>query len=384
MEKLDKRQRLEAIFNALGRPDEAGLANELADALGGLYLRSDGKLGSHSDVADKLNVRPVETSWLAESGPPKSSISTTEVVNEFLTNMADGGAAEGYLKKRDKQLRFFARQYPELPTSHQIIRVYLRQFKTADVSTRQDHWKTLSALYKFAAREYHIPNLMLEVDKPRFKKKSGQRMSRDQARLILTIVETDLEWALVTCYFGLRFRRVEAERLVFADIKSDYLIVRGKERTEELPLLPIFRDMLLKLRNNQGPDEPVFGIKADTLAYHIRQLFKRAKIEGVRGSPQTLRNTAGALWSTFGGDWTSNRQLLRHSAKTMTDHYSPLTIDELRAKDERYNSMLNLMRELGLAPGTSYQNTTGGPEDTTLKPTLNWWTFSKTSGGARR
>ena len=77
--------------------------------------------------------------------------------------------------------------------------------------------------------------------------------------------------------------------------------------------------------------------------------------QGVEGSPHTLRNTAGALWSTFGGDWTSNRQLLRHSAKTMTDHYSPLTIDELRAKDERYNPMLNLMRELNLA--TKYLNT---------------------------
>jgi hypothetical protein len=44
----------------------------------------------------------------------------------------------------------------------------------------------------------------------------------------------------------------------------------------------------------------------------------------------------------------------------MTDHYSPLTIDELRVKDERYNPMLNLMRELGLAPDMTYQNTTGG------------------------
>ncbi len=288
---------------------------------------------------------------------PKESVSTAKVIDKLLTYMADGGAAEGYLSVRARKLRFFARQYPELPTSHEPIRVYLRQFKTADVPTRQDQWKALSALYKFASSEYGLPNPMLKVDKPRFRKKSGQRLSRDQARLLLTVVETDLEWALVTSYFGLRFRRVEAERLRFGDIQSDYLTVRGKERTEELPLLAVFRDKLLKLRSNRGSDEPVFGIKADTLAYHIRQLFKRAKIEGVRGSPHTLRNTAGALWSTFGGDWTSNRQLLRHSAKTMTDHYSPLTIDELRVKDERYNPMLCLMRELNLA--TNYQNTGG-------------------------
>ncbi len=288
---------------------------------------------------------------------PKVPVSTEELNDAYITSMADVGAAEGYLKVRARKLRFFARQYPELPIEPELIRVYLRQFKTADVPTRQDQWKALSALYKYAYADNPDDNPMLKVDKPRFKKKSGQRLSRDQARVLVAAIETDLEWALVTCYFGLRFRRVEAERLRFGDIQSDYLTVRGKERTEELPLLPIFRDKLLKPRSNHNPDEPVFGLQADTLAYHIRQLFKRAGIEGVRGSPHTLRNTAGALWSTFGGDWTSNRQLLRHSAKTMTDHYSPLTIDELRVKDERYNPMLCLMRELNLA--TNYQNTGG-------------------------
>lgn len=290
------------------------------------------------------------------------SVSTQDAIEAYLTYMDDYGAAEGYLKVRARKLRFFARQHPELPTSPEPIRDYLRQFKTSDVPTRQDQWKALSALYKFASNTYGLPNPMLKVEKPRFKKKSGQRLSRDQAKQLLTAIQTGLEWAIIICYFGLRFRRIEAERLRFSDIKSDFIVVQGKERTEELPLLPIFRDKLLNLPNNHNAENLVFGLKADTLAYHVAQLFKRAKIEGVRGSPHTLRNTAGALWSTFGGDWTSNRQLLRHSAKTMTDHYSPLTIDELMVKDERHNPMLNLMRELGLvpAPDRVCLNTTGG------------------------
>ena len=160
----------------------------------------------------------------------------------------------------------------------------------------------------------------------------------------------DFEWALFTVYFGLRFRGIEAERLLAGDVKSDYIIVQGKVRIDELPLLPVFREKLLMLENGQRASDPLFSIKSDTMAYHIEKVLRRAGIERSRLGPQILRNTAGALWSTFGGDWTSNRQLLRHSAKTMTDHYSPLTIDELRAKDEYYNPMLNLMRELGLAP----------------------------------
>jgi len=291
-----------------------------------------------------------------------SSVGTKEIIDAFITDKADGGAAEGYTRVLCRKLNQFAKQYPKLPINPEQIHAYLRQFKTIDVPTRQDQWKALNMLYKYAYRNHTDDNPMLKVDKPRFKKKSGQRLSREQAKLLVSAIRTALEWALVICYFGLRFRRIEAERLCFGDIKSDYLIVQGKERTEELPLLPFFRDKLLSLRNNHSPNDPVFGIKADTLAYHIRQLFKRAKIEGVRGSPHTLRNTAGALWSSFGGDWTSNRQLLRHSAKTMTDHYSPLSIDELRVKDDRYNPMLNLLRELGEVPATIYQNTSSAQQ----------------------
>jgi len=313
-------------------------------------------------IAETLLKQIEERQQRSKTCEQHEPVNTRNAIEAFLVNKADAGAAEGYLDALRRRLRSFARQYPELPTSHGTIREYLRQFKTADVPTRQDQWKVLSMLYRFAESDYGITNPMLEVEKPRFKRKPGQRLSRDQARKFLSAVDTGLEWGLVICYFGLRLRRVEAERLRLGDIKSDYIIVRGKERIEELPLLLVFRDKLLALRSDQGPGDPLFSIKADTMAYHIRRIFRRAGIEGVRASPHTLRNTAGALWSTFGGDWTSNRQLLRHSAQTMTDHYSPLMIDELRVKEDRHNPMLNLMRELGLAPGGHYQDTSSAPQ----------------------
>jgi len=320
------------------------------------------------EVAEILEgLRPEITIKVEESGlrPSQPPPSTQEVIDSYLVYLEDGGAAEGYVKVRARKLRFFARQHPQLPTDPETIHAYLRQFKTYDVSTRRDQWTALTALYKFACRTYRIKNAMLKVDKPRFRKKPGQRLSRDQAKLLVAATRTDLEWALVTCYFGLRFRRSEAERLRFGDIKDDYLVVRGKERIEELPLLPLFRDKLLGLNGGHRPDDPLFPIKGDTMAYHVEKIFRRAGIIGARASPHTLRNTAGALWSTFGGDWTSNRQLLRHSEQTMTDHYSPLSIDELSVKDERHNPMLNLMREMGLAPGPPYPVTTGVQEPET-------------------
>lgn len=313
-------------------------------------------------VSDLIEGILTRQQHLKPSAPSLKPISTNEVIDVHLTNKADGGAAEGYLKVQRRKLQHFALRHPQLPSSPDVIREYLRLFKTSDVPTRQDKWMALSMLYKFAVQTYGIENPMLKVDKPHFKRRPGQRLSRAQARSFINTVSSDLEWALVTCFFGLRFRRVEAERLCFSDIKDDYLIINGKERIEELPLMPIFRKMLMKLWHKHGANNAVFGQQADTLAYHIGRIFERAEIEGVRGSPHTLRNTSGALWSTYGGDWTSNRQLLRHSARMMTDHYAALTIDELRDKDERYNPMLNLMRELGLAPVINYQNTSNAQQ----------------------
>ncbi len=64
--------------------------------------------------------------------PAQDTISMLDLIDECLLYKADAGAAEGYLKVRKRKLRFFARQYPQLPTEPEAIRTYLRQFKTAD------------------------------------------------------------------------------------------------------------------------------------------------------------------------------------------------------------------------------------------------------------
>ena len=311
--------------------------------------------------------------------PESPSLSTPEVIDAHLADKSDAGAAEGYLSVQRRKLMHFARRYPELPLLPDVIREYLRLFRTDVVSTRRDQWMALSMIYEFAAKTYGIPNPMLEIDRPHFKRKPGKRLSRDQAREFIAAIKSDLEWMLVTLYFGLRFRRIEAERLLSEHLKSDYIIVNGKERIEELPLLPIFRDLLLK-QHNHGPGGRHLSMKGDTMAYHIEQVGNRAGIGVV--TPHMLRNTAGRLWLTYGGDDRSNRQLLRHSVQSMTDHYSTLSLDELMIMEERFNPMLNLMRELGLAPGTDYQNITGGRAESMPSFTPSWLTSLRTSGTA--
>ncbi len=285
---------------------------------------------------------------------------TLEAIDTYLLYKADGGAAEGYLKVRARKLRFFAGQHPEMPTDPKTLCTYLRQFNTGNVCTRQDVWKALTDFYKYVSFEYLISNPMLppQVPKPHFKKKPGKRLSQEQAKRFVEGLETDLEWAIATCYFGLRFRGIEAQRQLLGDVKADYIIVsEGKERSEELPLLPVFRAKLLAVENGRCPHDPLFGLASSTLAYHMEQVGSRV---GLGITPRILRNTAAALWYYYGGDKASNRMLLRHSTEDMTDHYSNEFLEELRIKDERHNPMLNLMRELGLA--SPYQNTSSAQQ----------------------
>lgn len=306
---------------------------------------------SEAGIQPLIYPPPADERNIESATPVQGNIGTQDLIDEYLLYKADGGAAKGYLSVRERKLRFFARQYPLLPGTSEAIRSYLRQFKAGDVPTRQDQWKALSDLYKFAAHKYGIPNPMAEVEKPRLKKKPGQRLSREEAKRLLSAIRSDLEWALITLHFGLRIRGgEEAERLLAGDIKSDYIVVRGKVRTDELPLLPVFREKLLALMNCQRPSDQYFSITASTMGYHIEKVYRRAGIDGSELGPRRLRNTASSLWYEFDGDQASNKQLLRHSEQTMTDHYSYLTINQLRAKEDRHNPMLNLMRELGLAP----------------------------------
>lgn len=82
-----------------------------------------------------------------------------------------------------------------------------------------------------------------------FVKKIKKRSGVYQAEVIslLKVVETDREWALFNCYFGLALRRSEALRIRFCDIGEDDILIHGKKRDGRVPLSPEFRQSLLKL-----------------------------------------------------------------------------------------------------------------------------------------
>ncbi len=192
---------------------------------------------------------------------------------------------------------------------------------------------------------------MLSVQKPRVKPKEPDCLTRNQAKMVLDAIETDRERGLVYLYLGQALRLSEALRLDIRDVGEDLLRIKGKERDENMSLLPEVRDALLKLAGNRSINEPVFvgqqgRLGRDMAAENIKTLFKRAGVNGVQQSPKIFRSTFASMAHAAGCDFYLIKRLLRHSRGwDVTDrHYIHLSIDKLRETLERY-SPLRLLNE---------------------------------------
>lgn len=289
--------------------------------------------------------------YLKAGLPSPQSVSTSEVIKRFLASKRATGLAETSLGSYKDMLNAFARQYPLLPTSPEPIEEFLASKRG---QTKFNYYSRLTVLYKFANERLGLPNPIKNIEKPRFKSKEPDSLNRDQAKRLLDAIQDDRERGLVYLYLGQAFRLSEALRLNLGDIRDNIILVHGKERDEPMPLLPEVRDILLTLADGHSPDSPVFSGQRGRLGrymaeYNIKELFKRAEVNGIKQSPHTLRHTFGTLATIAGCDTYSVARLMRHqinSRASMTAHYIHLNLDELGEKLERY-SPLRLLNDAG-------------------------------------
>ncbi|MFC1948668.1 tyrosine-type recombinase/integrase [Chloroflexota bacterium] len=282
-------------------------------------------------------------------GPQKPTLvinRTDEICEKFLGYKRASNVSQAYLDGLRKRLKVFTRYYPDLPTEPEQIESYLSRFNR-ETSTAQDNWKVLKMLYGFAEARYDLPNPVTKVAKPRFKTKPPRRLTESETRALLAAIETDLERAIIYVFLGLGLRLSEAQRILIGDIKDDTIMVHGKERDEEIPLLPEIKEALLKLCDNRPVDTPVFRgwhgpLSTSEFDHIVRRVFARAGITGKRTSAHTLRHTKGVMWVVYGGDTASSKRLLRHTTTQMTDHYSQLNLNELQEKEARFNPLRTL------------------------------------------
>jgi len=333
-------QRIEGIVEALKNRDEKALA----EALDGLSIKFDGDLGSLSDIADKLNLRLVENQSTSPLTQEVKGIPTIEVVKAFL-EAKKASVSEASLVSYHNTLNVFARYCPVLPTTPEEIDTYLARFK--EKRTAAGAFTVLRLLYKFANQRHHIPNVTEHVQRPKFKTKEPAWLTLEQAKRVLQGCRDDRELALIHLYLGHGLRLDEACRIDVGDIEDNQLSVRGKERTEYIPLLPETRELLFKLANGRTGKQPLFtGQHSKRLSHKmtynvVKAILNRAGVLKEKGSQRiathTLRKTFATLAYHAGRDRSMVERLLRHRKRDVSDLYIGMPMDLLRNYLEHYS-----------------------------------------------
>jgi len=270
------------------------------------------------------------------------AIPTVEIVNAFLVSK-QGKVAEGSLTSYRHTLNAFASHCPVLPTQPEQLDRYFARFK--ERRSAASAYAPIKLLYRFAHERYGLPNTIAAVERPTFKDKEPYALTLEESRAVLSACRNNRELGLVHLYLGHALRLDEACRINIGDILDTQLMVRGKERNEYMPLLPETKEILLRLANGRGPQEPLFtSYKGRRLSHKetynvVKAILSRAGVtkDGYRIATHTLRKTFASLATQAGCNDRIVKRLLRHKTKDITALYVSMPMDTLRANLERYS-----------------------------------------------
>lgn len=267
---------------------------------------------------------------------------------------------ERFLEKRGVT---FAREV----TPH-LIRLYLEELRASGNAsgTVARTYGAVRCYFGFLSRERLIPqNPFQLVEKPRMERKLVHPLTLDQARLLLaqpnqkTFLGQRL-WTIMVLILdtGLRVSEVIGLRKDKVDFQAGVLRVIGKGNKErEVPFGGIAKQALWSytLRCGDIPAQDLLFVSQYggrlcrySLGKTFRLMGKKAKIQGVRVSPHTLRHTFATQYIKNGGDAFSLQKILGHSTLDMVRVYVELADQDVAMLHQRFSPI----ERMGLVPGS--------------------------------
>jgi integrase len=176
-------------------------------------------------------------------------------------------------------------------------------------------------------------------------------LSEDEIKKLLDQPLNDRDRAIILVLSGTGIRVGECRNLCFKDIGNDTIKVRGKTGEREVPLHPSVREGLLKLKNGNGLDSPIFygngnhkykPLDVAGIQNAVRRIFKNAGIIGKRASPHTLRHTFGKNFTANGGNTLTLMRILGHENLATTQRYVNLATKDLIEQNLKCNPLRSL------------------------------------------
>lgn len=151
-----------------------------------------------------------------------------------------------------------------------------------------------------------------------------------------------------------RISEISGLNLADVDLEGRSIRVMGKGRKQrDLPCGQIAAQALRRYARSVGdhrPTDPFFisrngrRLGREGVAAAMRTYARRAKIDGVRCSPHTLRHTGAKRFILSGGDVFTLQRLLGHTSLAMVRRYVELANADVRVQHERFSPADTLLR----------------------------------------
>jgi len=332
-------------------PFQAPAVQELVKRMARL---SGADLGNRQQVLEEFQVA-LEAMQRRSSVASQPSIPTAEVVEKFLESRRPDLAEESFVTHRTI-LWGFARAFPTLPTDPEVIEHYMAERRdqrkgSPSADYRRLLYSVLTRFYDFAHQRYDALDVMKQIGRPsKGKAKESDYLTLDLLKLLLAAIKDDRLRAYVYLCVGQGLRPEEPLRLDIEDIFPDRLRVKGKERTEWVPLLAEVHEALARIAAGRPGSDPLFvgyttnrRLGRKQVYNIIHDLFREAGVAGIKAAPKTLRHTFCTLVQSAGCDRAATEALMRHRTSNVTDFYTHLSAEErlglLRAKLEDFSPL---------------------------------------------
>ncbi len=188
------------------------------------------------------------------------------------------------------------------------------------------------------------------MQRPIYREIEPYALTVDEARTVQEACKDDRDLGLIHLYLGHGWRLEEGCRAKIGDIGDGQILVRGKKRTEYMPLLSETKEILLRLADGRSPGEPLFLSQHRRKLSHkqtynvVKNILKRAgvidgKDPSQRIATHTLRKTFSSLALAARCDKAIIARLLRHRKRDVTDLYLSIPMGLLKERLERYSPL---------------------------------------------
>ena len=240
---------------------------------------------------------------------------------------------------------------PVLPEDHHPLLAVLANDRLGPES-RYDLERALRRFFRWAAKEYGVPNPMLEVERTRLKKKLPRTLSRTQIRAVCAACQDDRERALMGLLLDTGLWVAAIASLTRQDVGDTSMRVSGKVGDRWVPVSPWVRKAILA--NVEGdlcwvsqcwPGRPLgrSGIQPA-----VRKILRCASLRGTKLGPYTLRHTFATEYCSLGGNVRALQAIMGHERLDTTMRYVHLAGQAVAEDHAKASPFTNLV--LGESP----------------------------------